>query len=68
MIPLAPLDGSKVLWGVMPDAWSRTYEQVQQYSLFILILLIIPLGSGGSIIGHIIGPPVVALRQLLIGF
>jgi len=68
MIPLAPLDGSKVLWGVMPDAWMRTYEQIQQYSLFILILLIIPLGSSGSILGQVINPPVIALYRLLIGF
>ena len=68
MIPLAPLDGSKVLWGVMPDAWMRTYEQIQQYSLLILILLIIPLGSSGSILGQVINPPVIALYRLLIGF
>lgn len=68
MIPLAPLDGSKVLWGVMPDAWMRAYEQIQQYSLLILILLIIPLGSSGSILGQVINPPVIALYRLLIGF
>lgn len=66
MIPLVPLDGSKVLWGLMPDSWSRTYEQIQQYSLFILILLIIPLG-GSSILGRLIGPPVNTLYQLLTG-
>ena len=68
MIPLAPLDGSKVLWGLMPYSWSRTYEQIQQYSLFILILLIIPLGAGGSILGQIINPPVEILSRLLLGF
>jgi Zn-dependent protease len=67
MIPLVPLDGSKVLWGLMPYNWSRTYEQIQQYSLLILIVLIIPIG-GSSILGQIIGPPVSALRQLLVGF
>ena len=68
MIPLVPLDGSKVLWGLMPYSWSRTYEQIQQYSLYILILLIIPLGGGGSILSRIINPPVEALFRLLIGF
>lgn len=68
MIPLVPLDGSKVLWGVMPDAWMRSYEQIQHYSLFILILLILPLGGGGSILGRIVNPPVLALYRLLIGF
>jgi Zn-dependent protease len=67
MIPLAPLDGSKVLWGVMPDAWARPYEQVQQYSLFILLLLIVPLG-GRSILGQLIDPPVEALLRVFLGF
>jgi Zn-dependent protease len=68
MIPLVPLDGSKVLWGLMPYSWSRTYGQIQQYSFFILILLIIPIGSGGSILSQIVNPPVDALFRLLIGF
>ncbi len=69
LIPLVPLDGSKILWGLMPHSWSRTYNQIQQYSLYILILLILPLGPGGSsILGQIVNPPVVALRQLLVGF
>ena len=67
MIPLAPLDGSKILWGVMPDAWMRTYEQIQQYSLFILILVILPLGGGGSILSQVINPPVFGLYRLLLG-
>jgi hypothetical protein len=36
--------------------------------LFILILLIIPLGAGGSILSRIVDPPVTALLRLLIGF
>lgn len=67
MIPLTPLDGSKVLWGLMPPSWSRTYEQIQQYSFFILILLIVPFG-GRSILSRIIDPPVEALLRLLLGF
>jgi Zn-dependent protease len=69
LIPLIPLDGSKILWGLMPHTWSHIYNQIQQYSLFILILLILPLGpGGGSILGQIVNPPVAALRQLLVGF
>jgi len=66
MIPLVPLDGSKVLWGVMPDSWSRTYEQIQQYSLFILLILMVPIG-GVSLLSRIIFPIVSALRQALVG-
>jgi len=69
LIPLAPLDGSKVLWALMPSSWSRTFDQIQQYSLFILLaLVLIPAGPGGSLLSQIINPPVSALYGLLLGF
>jgi len=67
MIPLVPLDGSKVLGGLMPNSWSRTYDQVQQYSLFILLLLILPILGGQSLLSLILGPPVLTLFRLLTG-
>lgn len=66
LIPLVPLDGSKIMWGLIPDSWMRAYEQIQQYSVFILILLILPLG-GQSLLGALINPPVNALMRLLLG-
>ena len=66
MIPLVPLDGSKVLWGLMPDSWSRAYQQIQQYSLFILLILMLPIG-GASLLGRILSPIVQALLQTLTG-
>ena len=62
-----PLDGSKVLWGLMPYTWSRTYEQIQQYSLLILILLVLPIG-GRSLLSLIIFPPADWIERLLLGF
>jgi len=67
MVPVVPLDGSKVLWGLMPNSWTPMYNQIQQYSFYILLLLIIPFG-GRSLLGLIMDPPVTALSQLLLGF
>jgi len=68
LIPLVPLDGSKVLWAIMPSSWSRAYEQIQQYSVFILLaLVLLPVGSGGSLLGQIVNPPVMVLYRLLLG-
>jgi len=66
MIPLVPLDGSKVLWGLMPDSWSRTYEQIQRYSLFILLILMVPIG-GVSLLSRTIIPIVSTLLRALVG-
>lgn len=53
MIPLPPLDGSSIISLFLSDKAMRTYYQVQQYSMFILLLLIIviPYMTGIDIIG-----------------
>lgn len=69
MIPLAPLDGSKVLYAFIPDSWLGTYERIQQYSMFILFaLILLPRIAGGvNILGSLIDPPVQGMLRLLLG-
>ena len=43
LIPLPPLDGSSIIAPLLSDNALRKYYQVQQYSMFILILLILVL-------------------------
>ena len=49
LIPLPPLDGSKVIMGILPDHMGRAYaswlHQYQQYSMMILIVIVIMFGS-----------------------
>lgn len=40
LIPLPPLDGSSIIAVFLSDSALRTYYRVQQYSMFILLLLI----------------------------
>jgi Zn-dependent protease len=40
LIPLPPLDGSKVVEVFLPFKWARKYESLAQYSFFILIALL----------------------------
>lgn len=62
LIPLPPLDGSKVLYLFIPYA---TIEFINQYSLYILLALIfIPVG-GYRIIDIIIFDPAIKLFSLL---
>lgn len=56
LIPLYPLDGSKILLGLLPEEKRESWEQaLVQYSTPILLLLIIPF-TGHSLIGTIISP------------
>jgi Zn-dependent protease len=67
-IPIPPLDGSKVLYALLdPGTVWRLRPTLEQYGFFILIVLIIPLGPGGSVLGRILGAVVNPLFSLLVG-
>jgi len=67
LIPLHPLDGGKILIGFTSQ--KRTYfieEFLNQYSLILLILLILPLFHGYSLLDLIISPLINGLQMLLV--
>ena len=68
MIPIAPLDGEKVVSYFLPQSWSSTWDAIRPYGPMILILLIF-VGPflGYNIVGSVISPAVNALTLLLIG-
>lgn len=41
LIPIPPLDGSKILFSLLPYPFSRFVSVLEQYSLFLLIIFII---------------------------
>lgn len=58
MIPVPPLDGYKILTGILPDFWTPILRPLEQYGFMILILFIF-VGSrigGGSLFGSMISP------------
>lgn len=48
LIPVPPLDGSKILAGLLPDAGTRLMYTLEQYGPLLLLLLIVT--NGASII------------------
>jgi len=65
LIPMHPLDGGKLLSGVLPFSQSVQYDRFfYQFGPMILLLLIF---SGSSVFGMIVGPPVAALFKLIVG-
>ena len=62
MLPLPPLDGSRILMAVLPPFWRPVLAPLERYGIMILFLLILLGGSlGGSVIGAIVNP----VRDLL---
>jgi len=58
LLPLPPLDGSRVLMGVLPPRAAFNYAKIERYGMMILILLILPIG-GSSILSRIMYWPFV---------
>ncbi|MBI3359617.1 MAG: site-2 protease family protein [Chloroflexi bacterium] len=68
MIPVPPLDGYRVLLGLLPDSLALEYQRLEQWGMFILMGLIL-LGSFGpfDVLGLMIGPPIRLLFHLAAG-
>jgi Zn-dependent protease len=62
MIPLPPLDGGRVLVGVLPGGLARLVARIEPYGLFILIALLV-----SGVLGRLVTPFVVGAIQLLPG-
>lgn len=68
LIPVAPLDGEKILEFFLPEAWAASYAKFQTYGPIILMALIFLLPLVGiDLIGSIMNPALTSLRHLLIG-
>lgn len=66
LLPLPPLDGSKILLGFLPEETSYAWENfLNQYGLAILILLLLPF-SGQSLIIVFLSPILNFLLDLLL--
>ncbi len=68
LIPIPPLDGSKILAELLPYRYRYIFDWLERYGMLILLLLILPLPGVGNLIGVIVTPVVNALSSLLLGF
>ncbi|MCY3826680.1 MAG: site-2 protease family protein [Candidatus Dadabacteria bacterium] len=61
MIPVPPLDGSRVLYGLLPDSLAYRYARFETYGIFILFAFFL---FGGQFLGYFIRVPVVIFIQM----
>jgi Zn-dependent protease len=68
LIPVAPLDGSKLAFALLPpDSADEYADFMNRYGTMILIALILPLVGGRSAISYVVSPIVQLIVSLLIG-
>jgi Zn-dependent protease len=56
MIPLPPLDGGRVVTGLLPASLARPFASIERYALFILVALIFILPQAGQALGFRFNP------------
>jgi Zn-dependent protease len=73
MLPLPPLDGGRVLTGLLPGPYAWRFARIERYGLFILIglLFIVPfaaqsLGLPFNPLAEVLLPPIQGLYSLII--
>ncbi|HEY0782516.1 MAG TPA: site-2 protease family protein [Thermoanaerobaculia bacterium] len=64
LIPIPPLDGSNVVYGLLPPRPQYTWRQFQQYGPMLLLLLLF---FGSRLLFQIVFGPAQALANLLVG-
>jgi len=68
LLPLAPLDGEKVITYFLPDHWVDVYDRIRPYSPFILLAIVFILPMFGiDLINILIRRPLMDLALFLIG-
>lgn len=67
LVPVFPLDGEKILGGILPPDLYREYETImRQYGTIILIFMLLPIAGGTSPISALISPVISFVAGLLL--
>ncbi len=68
MIPIPPLDGSRILAGIVPEHWNRGYEQFERIGPMLLLgLVLLASFSGISIFSKLVSPIARPLLVFVLG-
>lgn len=68
LIPVPPLDGSKILAELLPYRQRHIIDTLERYGMWVMLLLIVPLPGVGSLVSVLVTPIVNALSGLMLGF
>lgn len=66
LIPVYPLDGFRIVSGLLPAQSREEWDQLSHYGIIILILLIFPLFGNNSVLSLLISPSISFITSLLL--
>ncbi|NTU72969.1 site-2 protease family protein [Candidatus Roizmanbacteria bacterium] len=67
LIPIHPLDGFKIVGGILPEDKAQEWYGLEKYGIIFLLLMILPLGNQ-SLLGMIVQPVISFILGFLIGY
>jgi Zn-dependent protease len=67
MLPIAPLDGSKIAVGLLPRQWAEPIARLEPYGPMILMLLLVSGRFGFDFFGFVMRPAQQGLYHLITG-
>ena len=67
LIPIHPLDGGKILVGILPNKEAREFDTfMNRFGLILLVFIIFPIFGGMSLISYFLYPLINFVLNLLI--
>jgi Zn-dependent protease len=67
LIPVAPLDGFKIISGILPPDLADRWEETERHGMIFLLALLLPLTSRGSVVSIILSPAIDFVLGILLG-
>ena len=67
LIPIHPLDGGKILIGILPNKEAREFDDfMNRFGLILLVIIIFPVFGGMSLISYFLYPTINFILNLLV--
>jgi Zn-dependent protease len=66
LVPIHPLDGFKIVEGILPDEYARQWHELEPYGMLFLLFLILPIFNGSSAISNVISPVINFVLSILL--
>lgn len=66
LIPIHPLDGFKIVEGILPAEYAKQWRELESYGMIFLLFLVFPIFGGASPVSRIISPVIDFILSLLL--
>ena len=66
LIPIHPLDGFKIVGGILPREYAKQWYELEPYGMFFLLFLVFPFFGSTAPVMQVISPIISAFLRLLL--